>query len=46
MSEQIAVTGSSMNTVLNFNKEMANGVYMVNIIVGGNVQTERLVIQK
>jgi len=45
-SEQFATNGSSLNTVINFNGEIANGVYMVNIIVGDKVQTERLVIQK
>jgi hypothetical protein len=47
MSEQIATTGAaSLNTVLNFNREIANGVYMVNITVGNAVKTERLVVQK
>jgi len=46
-SEQIATTGSSnLNVVLNLNKSMASGLYMVNITVGEVVQTERLVIEK
>jgi hypothetical protein len=44
-SEQIAATGSTLNTIVKFNG-VASGVYTVKITVNGVVQTERLVIEK
>jgi len=46
-SRQFAANDSgSLNTVVALGDQFASGVYMVNITVGNNVQTERLVIQK
>ena len=42
----IAVQDGFLNTVLDLNGELANGVYMVNIAAGAKTCTERLVIQK
>ncbi len=42
----IAVNDGYLNTVLDLNGELANGVYMVNIAAGAKTCTERLVIQK
>ncbi len=45
ISEQIAVAGSGVNVVLPLNG-LANGMYIANIIVGDEVHTERIVVQK
>ncbi|MBK9765213.1 MAG: T9SS type A sorting domain-containing protein [Flavobacteriales bacterium] len=42
----IAVNDGMINTVLDLNNELSNGLYMVNIIAGEKTYTERLVIQK
>ncbi|MBK8228885.1 MAG: thrombospondin type 3 repeat-containing protein [Flavobacteriales bacterium] len=42
----IAVQDGFLNTVLDLNGELANGVYMVNITAGAKTYTDRLVIQK
>ena len=42
----IAVNDGFINTVLELNGDMANGMYMVNITAGEKTYTERLVIQK
>ncbi|HMC96446.1 MAG TPA: T9SS type A sorting domain-containing protein, partial [Flavobacteriales bacterium] len=42
----IAVNGGTINTVLDLPGDMASGIYIVNITSGGQVFTERLVIQK
>ncbi|MBL0127226.1 MAG: thrombospondin type 3 repeat-containing protein [Flavobacteriales bacterium] len=42
----IAVNDGFINTVLEFNGELAGGLYMVNITAGDATYTERLVIQK
>ncbi|HMC96989.1 MAG TPA: thrombospondin type 3 repeat-containing protein, partial [Flavobacteriales bacterium] len=39
-------SGGFINTVLELNGELAGGMYMVNIVAGGQAFTERLVIQK
>ncbi|MCC6938281.1 MAG: T9SS type A sorting domain-containing protein [Flavobacteriales bacterium] len=41
----IAVSDGFVNTVLELNGELATGLYMVNIMAGNAVYTERLVIQ-
>jgi hypothetical protein len=41
----IAVSGGNVNTVLDLNGELATGLYLVNIIAGDTVYTERLMIQ-
>jgi 2',3'-cyclic-nucleotide 2'-phosphodiesterase (5'-nucleotidase family) len=41
----IAVSGGTVNTVLELNGELATGLYLVNITAGDTVYTERLVIQ-
>ena len=41
----IAVTDGFVNTVLDFNGELAAGMYMVNITAGGTTYNQRLVIQ-
>ncbi len=45
MNRRIAVEDGTLNTVLALNKEMASGLYFVNITAGSEVRTERLVIQ-
>jgi len=42
----LAVNDGFINTVLELNGELANGLYLVNISAGGSVYTERLMIQK
>jgi hypothetical protein len=42
----IAVTDGFINTVLELEGEMANGLYLVHITAGEQRFTERLVIQK
>ena len=42
----IVVNDGMINTVLDLNNELSNGLYMVNIIAGEKTYTERLVIQK
>ncbi len=39
------VSGSAVNTVIELDKSMPNGLYFVTITSGNNVRTERLVIQ-
>ena len=45
MSQQIAVAGATVNAVLLLNG-LANGMYIANIIVGDEVHTERIAVQK
>ena len=42
----VAVRDGMINTVLDLNGELSNGMYMVNITAGEKNYTERLVIQK
>jgi len=42
----IAVQDGYLNTVLDLNKEIANGMYMVHITAGEKNYTERLVLQR
>ncbi|MFT3885790.1 MAG: GEVED domain-containing protein [Flavobacteriales bacterium] len=41
----VAVNGTSLNTVLSLNKDLASGLYLVNLTAGDRVITKRLVIQ-
>ena len=45
ISEQIAVAGSGVNVVMPLNG-LADGMYIANIIVGDEVHTERIAVQK
>jgi hypothetical protein len=45
VSQQIAVSGVNMQSTMSLN-ELAGGIYTVNINVGNEVRTERLIIQK
>jgi subtilisin-like proprotein convertase family protein len=44
-ARMIAVTDGQLNTTLDLNGELAAGMYVVNIIAGETLYTERLVIQ-
>jgi hypothetical protein len=44
-SKQFAVEGV-LNTILTFEEPLAGGVYMVNIIMNGEIQTERMVVER
>jgi hypothetical protein len=46
MAEQHAIGGSTTLQIVLSTAEFASGVYMVNVTMNDNVQTERLVIQK
>jgi hypothetical protein len=46
MARQIAVNDGFINTVMNFDGDLAAGVYMVNITAGDKVYTQRLVVQR
>ena len=41
----IAVQDGMVNTALELNGELANGIYMVSVTAGSKAYTERLVIQ-
>lgn len=43
--EQITVSNGMVNTIVELN-DIASGVYMVNLMIDGQMQTERLVVQK
>jgi hypothetical protein len=45
MARTISVSGPSMNTTLELSGELASGLYMVNITMGEETFTERLIIQ-
>jgi 2',3'-cyclic-nucleotide 2'-phosphodiesterase / 3'-nucleotidase / 5'-nucleotidase len=45
MARTIIVSGPSMNTTLELSGELASGLYMVNITMGEETFTERLIIQ-
>jgi hypothetical protein len=45
ISQQIAVAGSGVNVVMPLNG-LADGMYIANIIVGDEVHTERIAVQK
>ncbi|MFY7970973.1 MAG: MopE-related protein [Flavobacteriales bacterium] len=44
-ANSFAVDGS-LNTMINFEKPLNNGLYMVEIVDGENIYTERMVVQK
>ena len=45
-SRRIAVQDGFVNTDLELNGALSNGLYMVNVTAGGYTTTERLVIQR
>jgi hypothetical protein len=45
LSRQLSVQNGSINTTLSFDHTLAPGMYLVNIIAGGQQFTERLIVQ-
>ncbi len=45
ISEQLAVGGNALNVVMPLNG-LADGMYIVNVIMDGEVHTERMIVQK
>ncbi|MFT3885789.1 MAG: T9SS type A sorting domain-containing protein [Flavobacteriales bacterium] len=46
MARTITVNNGSLNTVLSLDKDLASGLYLVNLTAGDRVITKRLVIQR
>jgi len=44
-TRSIPVNGTTLNTVIELNGSVANGMYLVNVTTGDQTMTQRLVIQ-
>jgi len=44
--ERLAVNDGNVNRIIELEGDLTSGVYLVNIVINGKVQTERLAIQR